>query len=343
MTLSRRSRYKGTHFTSTFTDKKGLTAQRPFMNTSITIGNCILKNPVTVASGTAGYGEELDRYIDISRLGGIFTKGLSLEPRLGNRGNRVLETPSGLLNSIGLENVGLEKFLEEKLPFLIKKGACAIPNVAGHSEDENSELCRILSGTEGIDILELNVSCPNVKEGGMAFGTDLTVFTRLLEKVRKVTDCALIVKLSPNVTNIVPFAVRAEEIGADAVSAINTYLGMKIDTKKRRPHFERKVAGLSGPAIRPLAIRAVYQIFEQVSIPIIGLGGIANLEDSLEFIMAGASAISVGTMNLVDPTLPVQIIDELEAYISKEKTQDIQELIGAAHDSALKDGESCGA
>ena len=308
---------------------------------SIYIGKLRLKNPVTVASGTAGYGEELSRFIDISALGAIFTKGLSLEPRLGNRGNRVLETPSGLLNSIGLENVGLRVFLDEKLPFLLKNGAVPIPNVAGHSEDENVELCRVLSGTDGIEAVELNVSCPNVKEGGMAFGTELTVFTQLLEKVRKVTDCALIVKLSPNVTDITAFAVRAQEAGADAVSAVNTYLGMKIDIKNRRPHFNNRVAGLSGPAIRPLAIRSVYQIYEKVSIPIIGQGGIACLDDMLEFILAGASAVSVGTMNLVEPHLSVSLIEGLEKYMNEQDIDSLSELTGAAHIDLTGTGGRC--
>lgn len=312
------------------------------MDTSIKIGGATLKNPLTVASGTAGYGEELSNYIDISRLGGIFTKGLSLEPRRGNPGNRILETPSGVLNSIGLENVGLQVFLEKKLPFLLEQKAFPIPNVAGHSEEENVELCRILSTTEGVDMVELNVSCPNVKEGGMAFGTDLDVFTRLLEKARKVTECALVVKLSPNVTDITPFAVRAQEAGADAVSAVNTYLGMKIDVTTRRPHFQRKVAGLSGPAIRPLAVRAVYQIYEKVNIPVIGLGGIATLEDTLEFILAGASAVSVGTMGMVDPGLSVKLIDELEDYMKSNKIEKLENLVGAAHDSSPGEGAGCG-
>jgi len=301
------------------------------MDLSVKIGTCVLKNPVTAASGTAGYGEELSRYIDISRVGAIFTKGLSLEPRPGNRGNRVLETPSGMLNSIGLENVGLEKFIEEKLPFLLKHNATVIPNVAGHSVEENVELCRVLSRTGGVAALELNVSCPNVKEGGMTFGTDPGRFADLLEKARKAADCPLIVKLSPNVTDIAGFAVLAEKIGADAVSAVNTFLGMKIDTATGRPHFENKVAGLSGPAIRPLAVRAVYQIYERVSIPVIGMGGISTLEDALEFMMAGASAVSVGTMNMVDPSLAVRLIDGLEDYIAKEKCTGISGVIGAAH------------
>ncbi len=301
------------------------------MNTSITIKDLVLKNPVTVASGTAGYGEELAKFIDISRLGAIFTKGLSVKPRPGNRGNRIIETPAGMLNSIGLENVGLERFLLEKLPFLADKGATVIPNVAGHSVEENVELCAALSGSEHIRALELNVSCPNVKEGGMAFGTDLKRFTDLVEKVRKATRCALIVKLSPNVTDVTGFAVRAEQLGADAVSAVNTFLGMKIDTKKKRPHFRNGVAGLSGPAIRPLAVRVVYQLFEKVAIPVIGLGGIACLDDMLEFIMAGAAAVSVGTMNMVDPALSISLIGGLEGYMKKEKIEGIREIIGVAH------------
>jgi len=302
------------------------------LNTEVKIGSLTLKNPVTVASGTAGYGEELSEFIDISRLGAIFTKGLSIKPRPGNRGNRILETPSGILNSIGLENVGLDKFLDEKLPFLIKNKATAIPNIAGHSVDENVELCRILSNTDGIDAVELNVSCPNVKEGGMAFGTNIDIFTDLIEKARKVTDCALIVKLSPNVTDVTQFAVAAEKIGADAISAVNTFLGMKIDINTRRPHFNNKVAGLSGPAIKPMAVRIIYQIFEKVSIPIIGLGGIADLDDMIEFIMAGSTAISIGTMNLVDPHLGIKLIDGFEEYMISEKISSISELTGAAHE-----------
>jgi dihydroorotate dehydrogenase (NAD+) catalytic subunit len=301
------------------------------MKTSIQIKDLTLKNPVTVASGTAGYGEELSQFIDISKPGAIFTKGLSVKPRPGNKGNRIIETPAGVLNSIGLENVGLERFLAEKLPFLNEKGATVIPNVAGHSVAENVELCSALSAAEGIKALELNVSCPNVKEGGMAFGTDLKRFTDLVEKARKATKCALIVKLSPNVTDVTEFAVRAEQIGADALSAVNTFLGMKIDTKKKRPHFQNRVAGLSGPAIRPLAIRVVYQIFEKVRIPIIGLGGIACLEDMLEFIMAGAAAVSVGTMNMVDPALSISLIGELEEYLDREKATGMHDIIGIAH------------
>jgi dihydroorotate dehydrogenase (NAD+) catalytic subunit len=308
------------------------------MNISVHINGLVLKNPLTVASGTAGYGEELARYLDLARLGAIFTKGLSLRPRPGNSGNRILETPSGVLNSIGLENVGLERFLSEKLPFLAEKGATVIPNVAGHSVEENADLCRELSADRRVAALELNVSCPNVKEGGMVFGTDLDRFTEVVEKSRKASRCPLIVKLSPNVTDIAAFAKRAEELGADAVSAVNTYLGMKIDVKKRRPHFENRVAGLSGPAIRPLAVRAVYQVYEKVRIPVIGLGGIATLEDMLEFIMAGASAVSIGTMNMVDPDVSVGLIGELERWLAGEQISDLKEIVGIAH--PVRDGET---
>lgn len=301
------------------------------MNTAIKIGSLTLKNPITAASGTAGYGEELSRFIDISKIGAIFTKGLSLNPRRGNEGNRIIETPSGVLNSIGLENVGLKDFIDKKLPFLIKSGATAIPNIAGHSVDENIELCSVLSQTDGIAALELNVSCPNVKQGGMAFGTDMGIFTELVEKVRDVTKCCLIVKLSPNVTDITQFAVRAEEIGADAVSAVNTLLGMKIDIKKKKPYFKNKVAGLSGPAIRPVAVRIVYQIYDKIKIPIIGMGGINNVEDIVEFMMAGASAVSIGTANMIEPAISEKLVADLEQYMKRESIDSINELIGAAH------------
>jgi len=301
------------------------------VNTTVRIGSLELKNPITVASGTAGYGEELSGYFDISKIGALFTKGLSLKPRAGNRGPRIIETPSGMMNSIGLENVGIEAFLDEKLPFLLKKGAEVIPNIAGHSEEENVELARILSNTGGINAVELNVSCPNVKEGGMAFGQDLKIFTRLVEQVRKETKGVLIIKLSPNVTDVTAFAAAAKSCGADAVSAVNTFLGMKIDIGTRRPHFKNRVAGLSGPAIRPMAIRIVYQVFEKVEIPIIGIGGIMEFEDVLEFMMAGATAIQVGTGNLVDPCMSGRFVDMLQEYCEKEKIDTMASLVGAAH------------
>ena len=301
------------------------------MDTRVKIGNLVLKNPITVASGTAGYGEELSKFVDISKLGAVFTKGLSLEPRKGNPGNRILETPSGVLNSIGLENVGLAEFLEKKLPFLIKSGATPIPNIAAHTIEENIELCRVLSNTPGIGAVELNVSCPNVKQGGMAFGTNMEVFCDLVEKARRATACALIIKLSPNVTDVASFAIAAEKIGADAVSAVNTFLGMKIDIHKKKPYFSNRVAGLSGPAIRPLAVRIIYQIYEKVKIPIIGLGGISDIDDVVEFIMAGASAVSVGTANMVDPSVSEKLVRELEKYMENESIKSLADITGVAH------------
>ena len=301
------------------------------MNTSVKIGTLTLKNPITVASGTAGYGEELSGFIDLSHIGAIFTKGLSIEPREGNKGPRIIETPSGVLNSIGLQNVGLKVFIEEKLPFLVKQKAVVIPNVAGHTIDENVEMCRVLSTVKGVAALELNVSCPNVEHGGMAFGTDIDTFTELLKKVRSVTKGVLIVKLSPNVTDVVEFARAAKDLGADAVSAINTFLGMKINLKTGKPFFQRKSAGLSGPAIRPIAVRIVYEIFDKVDLPVIGLGGIAGIEDTLEFIMAGASAVSIGTMNLVNPSIAADCVVKLKEYMEKENINDINELVGIAH------------
>jgi len=301
------------------------------VNLSITLGNCTLKNPITIASGTGGYGEELSQYIDIGLPGALFTKGLSLQPRSGNPGPRIVETPSGMLNSIGLENVGLEIFLQQKLPFLLQSKATVIPNVAGHSVEENVELCKILSHTEGIAAIELNVSCPNVKEGGIAFGQDIKIFSQLLEKVRNVTDGALIVKLSPNVTDITQFAKAAKDIGADAVSAVNTFVGMKIDIKTRQPYFANTFAGLSGPAIKPIAIRMVYQITESVDIPVIGIGGIFCIEDVLEFLMAGACAVQIGTANLINPDASVQILHQLEEYMESSNINTIHHLIGIAH------------
>lgn len=301
------------------------------VNLSITLGNCTLKNPITIASGTGGYGEELSQYIDIGLPGALFTKGLSLKPRSGNPGPRIVETPSGMLNSIGLENVGLEIFLQQKLPFLLQSKATVIPNVAGHSVEENVELCKILSHTEGIAAIELNVSCPNVKEGGIAFGQDIKIFSQLLEKVRNVTDGALIVKLSPNVTDITQFAKTAKDIGADAVSAVNTFVGMKIDIKTGKPHFANTFAGLSGPAIKPIALRMVYQITESVDIPVIGIGGIFCIEDVLEFLMAGACAVQIGTANLIYPDASIQILHQLEEYMENRNINTIHHLIGIAH------------
>ncbi len=303
------------------------------MNTSVKIGSLTLKNPITVASGTAGYGEELSAYVKLSDLGAVFTKGLSLKPREGNKGPRMIETASGVLNSIGLQNVGVDVFIKEKLPFLLSHGATVIPNIAGHSIDENIELSKILSETEGIAAVELNVSCPNVEEGGLAFGSDIKIFSKLVKKARKATKGVLVVKLTPNVTDVTEFAVAAEDLGVDAVSAINTVLGMKIDIKSRRPYFQRKIAGLSGPAIKPVGVRIVYEIFEKTKLPVIGLGGISCIEDVVEYIMAGATAVSIGTMNMVNPGISAECVNKLTEYMTAENIHDINELVGIAHDN----------
>ncbi len=301
------------------------------IDTKVTLGSLELSNPVTVASGTAGYGEELSKYIDISRLGALVTKGLSLEPRAGNTGNRIIETPSGVMNSIGLENVGIKKFLSEKMPFLRNSGAAVIANVAGHSVDENVELCRILSDTEGVSAIELNVSCPNVKEGGIAFGMDPVMLGSLSSKARAVTKIPFIVKLSPNAPDIVACARAAKDAGADAVSAMNTLLGCAIDIESRKPYFNNIFAGLSGPAIKPVVLRMVWEISTKVNIPIIGIGGISSSRDAIEFMMAGATAVSIGAANMVDPCVSIEILEGIIAYCSSHGIHRISDLIGCAH------------
>jgi dihydroorotate dehydrogenase (NAD+) catalytic subunit len=300
------------------------------MDTSIQIGSLMLANPVTVASGTAGYGEELSEYMDISRLGALFTKGLSIEPRPGNTGNRIIETPSGVMNSIGLENVGISRFLSDKLPSLIAQKVTVIANVAGHSIDENIELCQILSDTKGISAIELNVSCPNVKEGGIAFGKDPSMLYGLVSKIRAIAKLPLIVKLSPNAPDIVSCAKASEDAGADAISAINTFLALKIDIDKKAPYFSNTFAGLSGPAIRPIALRMVWEIYGNVHIPVIGVGGIMSASDAIEFMMAGASAVSIGAGTMVDPCVSIKILEGIIAWCSSHGIHRLSDLIGCA-------------
>ncbi len=295
------------------------------------IKNLILKNPITLASGTCGYGEELSAYYDLSELGAIFTKGISLNPREGNSGNRIIETYSGVMNSIGLENVGVEKFITDKIPFLEKNKIVYIPNIAGHSIEENIEIVNRLDGIDSINGYEINVSCPNVKEGGIAFGTNLTLLAKLTQELRKITSKALIIKLSPNVGDIKDFARCAEDNGADAVSAVNTYIGLKIDIKKKKPYFNNITAGLSGPAIKPMALRCVYEIYKTVKIPIIGMGGISNFKDALEFIYAGASVFSIGTMSLSDPMIGKKVLVRYYKHCNKYKMSDTSASVGMVH------------
>lgn len=297
---------------------------------NLKIGELQFKNPVLVASGTFGYGEEMSEFYDLSKLGGIITKTVTLEPREGNPPPRIWEVPSGLLNSIGLANVGLENFINDKLPYLAMIDTNIIANVAGFSVEEFGVLVEELDKYDTIKAFELNLSCPNVKEGGKNFATDKNAIFEITRLCRVKTDKPIIVKLSPNVEDISEMAVEAEKAGADAVSMINTVVGMAIDIKNRSVVFKNKVAGLSGPAIRPIGIRCVYQTFEKVSIPILGIGGIDSLEAALEYIFAGATFIQIGTYNFIDPLKPLEIIVKLEEYL-EEHNEEYETLIGVAH------------
>ncbi|MBO4293348.1 MAG: dihydroorotate dehydrogenase [Clostridia bacterium] len=297
------------------------------MNTKINFAGIEMKNPVTVASGTFGYGREYSEFFDLSKLGGIITKGTSLKSRSGNKPSRVCETASGMLNSIGLQNPGVEYFAENDLPFLRKFDTAIIVNACGSSVDEYVELCRILN-TLDIDGVELNLSCPNVKEGCMAFGNSYEGVKHVTSEVRKVLDKPLIVKLTPNVTDIASIAKAVEDAGADGVSLINTLLGMKIDINKRKPVLANNMGGLSGPAIKPVAVRMVYQVSKTVNIPILGMGGIVNGEDAVEFMLAGASAISIGAGNFIDPYASVKTVQGIEDYMKKYNIEDVKDIVG---------------
>ena len=297
------------------------------MNTRVNLAGIEMKNPVTVASGTFGYGREFSQFFDLSKLGGIITKGTSLKPKSGNKPPRVCETASGMLNSIGLQNPGVEYFAQNDLPFLKKFDTAIIVNACGSSVDEYVELCKILN-TLDIDGVELNLSCPNVKEGCMAFGNTYEGVKEVTSQVRKVLDKPLIVKLTPNVTDIASIAKAVEDAGADGVSLINTLLGMKIDIDKRRPVLANNTGGLSGPAIKPVAVRMVYQVAQAVNIPILGMGGIVSGEDAIELMLAGATAVSIGAGNFIDPYTSVKTIEGIEDYMKKYNVNEINEIIG---------------
>ena len=297
------------------------------MNTSVNLAGIKMKNPVTVASGTFGYGREFEEFIDLNKIGGICTKGTSLKPRPGNKPPRVYETTAGMLNSIGLQNPGVEYFMNNDLPYLKKFDTAIIVNACGSSIDEYVELAKVLN-TLDIDGVELNLSCPNVKAGCMAFGTTYEGVKEVTSQVRKVLDKPLIVKLTPNVTDITLPAKGAQDAGADGVSLINTLLGMSIDTHTRRPHLANNMGGLSGPAVKPVAVRMVYQVAQAVNIPILGLGGIVTANDAIEFMLAGASAVSVGTGNFVAPDVAIQVIDGIEEYMKKYGIDDINNIFG---------------
>ncbi len=285
------------------------------------------KNPVIPASGTFGYGREYEQFYPLSRLGGISVKGTTLNRREGNPGPRVAETPSGMLNSVGLQNGGVKKFLEYEMPNLVTKDTRIIANIAGATVEECAELAAMLEGS-AVDLIELNISCPNVKAGGAAFGTDCTIAGQVTRAVKDATSKPLMVKLSPNVTSITDIAKSVEANGADAVSLINTLLGMRIDIKTGRPILKNNVGGLSGPAVFPVAVRMVWQVANAVNIPVMGMGGVATWEDAVEIMMAGASAVQVGAAIFNDPYTPIKIIDGLEQYCIDNNIDNISQIVG---------------
>ncbi|WP_304015972.1 dihydroorotate dehydrogenase [Fenollaria timonensis] len=293
----------------------------------VKIADIEFKNPLIAASGTYGFGKEYEDYYDISKIGGVSTKGLTLNPKDGNEGIRLFETPSGLMNSIGLENPGIQAFIDNELDFLLSKNLITLVNIGGNNIEDYLEAVRLISKTEA-QMIELNISCPNVKSGGMAFGIKTCVAKDVVKKVRDVTDKPLIVKLSPNANDIVEMAKACEEVGADALSLVNTFNAMAIDIDRRKTVFNNKTAGLSGPAIKPIALRMTYEVSKAVDMPVIGMGGIQNYRDVIEFIMAGASAVQVGTMNFTEPMIMANIAEDLEKYMKDNKIESFEEIRG---------------
>lgn len=308
---------------------------KPFMpDLSVQIGALRLKNPVIAASGCFGYGVEYAEAVELSDLGGVAVKGLFLEEREGHPPERIVETPAGMLNAIGLQGIGVHRFVREKLPELRALKATVIVNICGSTLDEYVELARILSDAEGVAALELNISCPNIKEGGITFGCSLHGTFDVVSAVKKATHLPIIPKLTPNVTDVASFARASEEAGADAVSLVNTFLAMAIDVESRRPKLSNIVGGLSGPAIRPIAVRMVYECRRAVRIPVVGMGGIATAADALEFIIAGATAVQVGTANFVDPFIWPKLIRGIEEYLQRHQMSRLTDLIGTIDTTA---------
>jgi len=300
------------------------------MNLAVNLGGLAMKNPVTTASGTFGFGPEYEPYIDLNQLGAIVVKGTTLEPRLGNPVPRIVETPAGILNAIGLQNPGVDYFIAHSLPYLAKYDTPVIVNISGNSLDDYAQVARRLSAAEGVGALEVNISCPNVKQGGMVFGTDCFMAGEVIKAVRENTGLPVIAKLSPNVTNVVEIADAVARAGADALALINTLLGMAIDIHKRKPILGNVVGGLSGPAIRPVAVRVIWQVAQAVPLPILGMGGIMTGEDAIEMILAGATAVAVGTANFVNPRATMDVLAGIRQYMEKYGVKDIAELVGAA-------------
>lgn len=295
----------------------------------VSLGPLTLRNPVMTASGTFGYAQEFEDLVAFERLGAVVTKTVTLEPREGNPPPRIAETPCGMLNSIGLANVGVEAFIREKLPFLSGLETAVVVNVAGKTPEEFVQVVERLEPEAGFDAFELNFSCPNVKEGGLAFSSDPEVTLRVTQAVRRLTKRCLIVKLTPNVTDIATVAQAAEDGGADAISAINTLVGMAVDVRTHKPKLATVTGGLSGPAIRPVGVARVWQIAQRVSVPIVGIGGIASAEDALEYLIAGATAVQVGTATFVDPTTAQRVVEGLQAYCTENSVERITDLIGS--------------
>ena len=300
---------------------------------SVKIGSLTLANPIIAASGCFGYGVEYAGIVDLSQLGGVAVKGLFLTERQGHPPQRIVETPAGMLNAIGLQGIGVHRFIKEKLPELRERRATVIVNICGSTLDEYVELSRILSDAEGVAAIELNISCPNIKEGGITFGCSLHGTFDVVSAVRKVTRLPVIPKLTPNVTDVASFAKASEDAGADAVSLVNTFLAMAIDVETRRPKLSNVVGGLSGPAIRPIAVRMVYDCRRAVRIPIIGMGGIASARDALEFMIAGAAAVQVGTANFADPFIWTKLLDGIREYLDRHDIQRVADLTGSVDTS----------
>lgn len=293
----------------------------------VNINGVDFKNPVIAASGTFGFGEEFNNFYYVGILGGISSKGLTINPKPGNEGLRVFETASGMMNSVGLQNPGIDVFIEKELPKMRKLGTNVIANIGGGCLEDYEAAIKKISNTD-VDMIELNISCPNVKHGGMAFGIKSNVAYDVVKEVRALTKKPLMVKLSPNAEDIVDMAVKCQEAGADSISLINTLKGMAIDPYKRKPVFNNITAGLSGPAVKPIALRMVYEVAKAVDIPVIGLGGISNGLDAIEFMMAGASAIQIGTINFVNPMAGKEIIEEMENFLKEQGIKDINEIVG---------------
>jgi len=301
------------------------------INLNVELNGLELQNPIMTASGTFGFGEEYKDYVDLNRLGGVMVKGTTIKPKAGNPTPRIAETPGGVLNAIGLQNPGVDHFINVILPKIHDYNFKTIVNISGNTAEEYKELTTKLNEVEGVAALEVNISCPNVKKGGLAFGTEPKMAASVVEAVKENTDLPIITKLSPNVTDITEIAEAVEEAGTDIISLINTLIGMKIDIETQQPILANTIGGLSGPAIRPVAVRMVYQVAQSIDVPLIGMGGIMNSRDVIEFLLAGASAVAVGTANFINPGVTMEIIDELEEYLVENGYDSVQELVGLGH------------